>query len=103
MASKIKISNNPAQPKATYIRKSIFSTTGDNSFRFNFDVQPEQTDLSDSVESKDSAVNDTESVSESKNNIGSNKQDSVTQDNSKTFKFKFSNTQFKFNFNTDNS
>ncbi|KAI5638282.1 hypothetical protein NE865_09097 [Phthorimaea operculella] len=44
MASKMKISEKPVKPKATFLRKSVFQTTGDSSFRFNFDVTLEAVD-----------------------------------------------------------
>ncbi|KAJ0170499.1 hypothetical protein K1T71_013870 [Dendrolimus kikuchii] len=99
MASKIKISETPDKPKATFLRKSAFLTTGDNSFRFNFDLAPEKVDNGNTSKEKSA---ETSSID------GNNKRDeasntgNVNEDNSKRFKFSFSDSQFKFNFNVDN-
>lgn len=106
MASKIKISDVPDKPKATFLRKSAFLTTGDESFRFNFNLAPEQVDSSNC---NSVANNENTDVSKETINNSSTKADEVAstkivnEDNSKNFKFSFSNSNFKFNFNVDNS
>lgn len=98
VASKIKISEVPDKPKATFLRKSAFLTTGDDSFRFNFHIMPEQEGASSSKSPED--------IQTSQNN-GNTKNEVVTsnvktaENNTKSFKFSSSNTDFKFNFNID--
>ncbi|CAK1595037.1 unnamed protein product [Parnassius mnemosyne] len=113
MASKMKISESPAQPKATFLRKSAFLTTGDSSFRFNFNIPPETNDNSntgsntviknDNTEVLDvSLMSDVRSSCVNKETFKDNK--SETKENEeKKFKFTFSSTDFKFNFNVDDS
>ncbi|RVE44973.1 hypothetical protein evm_010398 [Chilo suppressalis] len=55
MASKIKIAEVPDKPKATFFRKSAFLTTGDSSFRFNFNLAPEELDNKELQTDTDSA------------------------------------------------
>ncbi|CAH0598723.1 unnamed protein product [Chrysodeixis includens] len=104
MASKIKISDVPDKPKATFLRKSAFLTTGDESFRFNFNLAPEQVDSPTSVANNENTEVSKETVNNSNtkaDEVASTK--NVSEDNSKNFKFSFSNSNFKFNFNVDNS
>ncbi|CAG5059815.1 unnamed protein product [Parnassius apollo] len=114
MASKMKISESPAQPKATFLRKSAFLTTGDSSFRFNFNITPETidnsntgsntvtktgntkvTEVSFTSDVTSSCVNNKETLKDNKNKTKENEE--------KKFKFTFSSTDFKFNFNVDTS
>ncbi|CAB3247069.1 unnamed protein product [Arctia plantaginis] len=99
MASKIKISDVPDKPKATFLRKSAFLTTGDESFRFNFHIAPEQAGASSSI------IPDV-TTETSQNNSNTKKEvvisnEKIGEENVKSFKFSFSNTDFKFNFNVD--
>lgn len=97
MASKLKIS--PDKPKATFLRKSAFLTTGDNSFRFNFDLAPEQVDNGNTSNEKSAELSSIDG--NNKRNEDSNT-GNVKVDNSNKFKFSFSDSQFKFNFTVDN-
>nr|XP_021183422.1 UPF0488 protein CG14286 [Helicoverpa armigera] len=102
MASKIKISDVPDKPKATFLRKSAFLTTGDESFKFNFSLAPDQVDKGNAVTKDDNA---TEIIPKDSNTkldpevANTEKSD----DSAKKFKFSFTNSEFKFNFNVDNS
>lgn len=104
VASKIKISDVPEKPKATFLRKSAFLTTGDESFRFNFNLAPEQVDSGNTV------VKDGNTCSESVQKDSNTKVDNEvantekgSEDSAKKFKFSFTKSDFKFNFNIDNS
>ncbi|XP_048000068.1 UPF0488 protein CG14286 [Leguminivora glycinivorella] len=99
MTSKIKISDTPTQPKATFLRKSAFLTTGDSSFRFNFNLALDQVDTGTTVDG--STLQENPPI-DNKNNDTSIKNDSNSQEN-KNFKFTFSDSEFKFNFNVKNS
>ncbi|XP_011568421.3 UPF0488 protein CG14286 [Plutella xylostella] len=91
MASKIKISDSSSTPKATFLRKSAFLSTGDSSFRFNFNVPADQIDTGNPEPAMQSS------------NVGNTEEKVIepaeTNDSAKPFKFKFSDTEFKFNFN----
>ncbi|XP_026764936.2 UPF0488 protein CG14286 [Galleria mellonella] len=113
MASKIKISEAPDKPKATFLRKSAFLTTGNSSFRFNFNLASEQIDNADSTVDlnnsntvvKDNNTEDTSSVAITEN-IDDDKDDNsikIKEDKSNNFKFSFSDSEFKFNFNINDS
>ena len=93
MASKIKISDSPAQPKATFLRKSAFLTTGDSSFKFNFNVPQEHNDSTNvcDVIAKEST---------SQGNLDESKSNSETPKDI-TIKFTNSTSKFKFNFNIE--
>lgn len=95
VASKIKISDSPAQPKATFLRKSVFLTTGDSSFKFNFNVPPENTDPT--VENN--IVGN--SGSTSGENVDKVTCSSTETQNMKPIKFSNSSSEFKFNFNIE--
>ncbi|KAL0859913.1 hypothetical protein ABMA27_010243 [Loxostege sticticalis] len=99
MASKMKITEATDKPKATFLRKSAFLSTGDSAFRFNFNLAPEQEDntpLETEIEiSRQTPTENTKEAPKEKN------EDKV--DISKDFKFSFSGSDFKFNFNVDNS
>lgn len=95
MASKIKISDSPVQPKATFLRKSAFLTTGDSSFKFNFHVPQENTDSS----VLNNIDDNTESTSQ--DDIDKNKSSNTEIQNSKSIKFSNSDSVFKFNFNIE--
>ncbi|CAG9572949.1 unnamed protein product [Danaus chrysippus] len=89
MASKIKISDSPAQPKAKFLRKSAFLATGNSSFKFNFNVTQETVgDLS-----KDDNAEANKDVDKKENEIVNN--DKID--------FSAPSTEFKFNFNVDNA
>ncbi|XP_050358211.1 UPF0488 protein CG14286 [Nymphalis io] len=98
MASKIKISESPTQPKATFLRKSAFLTTGDSSFKFNFNI-PQDAIKETNTPVVDDSCGNTESKTdnESTDNKTSNKQ---TQ-NLESLKFTSSGAEFRFNFNVD--
>lgn len=110
VASKIKISEVPDKPKATYFRKSAFLTTGDSSFKFNFILPSEAADNGNSSNSdtktvdnsNDSAPNETVNKISNGGNI-EQKTDSLNSENAgkgdgKNFKFCFTSSEFKFNF-----
>lgn len=101
MTSKIKITDTPAQPKATFLRKSAFLTTGDSSFRFNFNLAPDQVDTGNTVDGSTLQEGDSAPI-DNKNSDTSMKNVTDSQD-SKKFKFTFSDSEFKFNFNVNNS
>ncbi|KAM3968542.1 UPF0488 protein CG14286-like [Aphomia sociella] len=118
MASKIKISEAPDKPKATFVRKSAFLATGDSSFRFNFNLAPEQIDKGNSNTNLSNTPNTTIEDIISKEiasvAIGDNSNDDksdtvvdntekVSDNKSNDFKFSFSKSEFKFNFNIKNS
>ncbi|XP_047540982.1 UPF0488 protein CG14286 [Vanessa atalanta] len=98
MASKIKISESPTQPKATFLRKSAFLTTGDSSFKFNFNI-PQDTIKETNTSVVDDSCGNTESktVNDSTDNKTSNKQNQ----NLESLKFTSSGAEFRFNFNVD--
>ncbi|OWR50590.1 UPF0488 protein CG14286 [Danaus plexippus] len=91
MASKIKISESPAQPKAKFLRKSAFLATGNSSFKFNFNVTQEtESDLS-----KDGNTEaDTSDV---------DKKESMRNVNNDKINFSAPSSEFKFNFDVDNA
>ncbi|XP_068624523.1 UPF0488 protein CG14286 [Battus philenor] len=113
MTSKIKISENPTKPKAIFLRKSIFQSTGNNSFRFNFDVPQEKESTENISIKEDSPVNvidnnenaaENQASTNASNNENLDDSNKVTKENrEKQFKFTFSSTGFKFNFDVDNS
>lgn len=99
MASKIKISDSPAQPKATFLRKSAFLTTGDSSFKFNFNVpqdvkEPEITTVvENSGNSESNSLNDAPDKNKTPNKQNQNLE-----------KLNFTKSgEFRFNFNIDSS
>lgn len=99
MASKIKISDSPAQPKATFLRKSAFLTTGDSSFKFNFNVpqdvkEPESTTVvENSGNSESNCLNDAPDKNKTPNKQNQNLE-----------KLNFTSSgEFRFNFNIDSS
>ncbi|XP_028174555.1 UPF0488 protein CG14286 [Ostrinia furnacalis] len=97
MASKMKITESMDKPKATFLRKSAFLSTGDSSFRFNFNLAPEEVDNS-------SVRTEEESNQPIEDKIIKDSTKTVKDVNtSKDFKFTFSGSDFKFNFNADNS
>ncbi|KAG6461348.1 hypothetical protein O3G_MSEX012568 [Manduca sexta] len=109
LASKIKISEVQDKPKATFLRKSAFLSTGDSSFRFNFDLAPEQVDankntnpsntVETNVENDDIAVVNDDNT---KINVSDVNTDKNNVEITKKFKFSFSDSEFKFNFGTNN-
>lgn len=94
VASKIKISDVPDKPKATFLRKSAFLTTGDESFKFNFNLTPEQLDDANNV---------VKSGNTNESNITDANTNKVNEDSAKSFKFSFTDSVFKFNFNVEDS
>lgn len=92
----MKITEATEKPKATFLRKSAFLSTGDNSFRFNFSLAPEQT------------VSDAPTAEVTPQNVECNKIENETEsninkieNNNENFKFTHSITEFKFNFNVN--
>lgn len=116
MASKIKISDSPAQPKATFLRKSTFLSTGSSSFRFNFDAPNSSVDNENAATTSSAELNSNIKSSDKPNTTETDNQSTKpdTKDNSavaskdesnsvtSTFKFIPSGSEFKFNFNVDN-
>ncbi|XP_063370421.1 UPF0488 protein CG14286 [Cydia amplana] len=100
MTSKIKITDTPAQPKATFLRKSAFLTTRDSTFRFNFDLAPDQVDAGNTIDGN--TLQEATAAIDNKNNDTSIKNDTKSQENKK-FKFTFTDSEFKFNFNNINN
>ncbi|XP_013197597.2 UPF0488 protein CG14286 [Amyelois transitella] len=106
MASKMKISETPDKPKATFLRKSAFLTTGDSSFRFNFNLEPAQIDNNGLLlNSNENSNTELPANSNTKTPVNSNTENKCPNENveDKKFKFSFSSSNFKFNFNIDNS
>lgn len=91
MANKMKITDTPTNTKATFLRKSLFSTQKEE-FKFNFKQPSQNEDHSKTISNE----NDVKKLTENSNDI---KESAI--DNSKEFKFKFSNSPFKFDFNSD--
>lgn len=102
VASKIKISDVPDKPKATFLRKSAFLTTGNESFRFNFNLAPDQFD-NDKIAADNGNTSDCKTDSNTKVEPDVATTEKVSEDSAKKFKFSFTNSEFKFNFNVDNS
>lgn len=103
VASKIKISDVPEKPKATFLRKSAFLTTGDEYFRFNFSLAPEQVDSGNTVVKDSNTSESIQSDSNTKVNPEFANIEKGSEDSAKQFKFSFTRSDFKFNFNVDNS
>ncbi|KAJ8708004.1 hypothetical protein PYW08_010370 [Mythimna loreyi] len=103
MASKIKISDVPEKPKATFLRKSAFLTTGDESFRFNFSLTPEQIDSGNTVAQVGNTSESIQTDDNTKVNSEVANVEKGSGDSAKSFKFTFTKSDFKFNFNVDNS
>lgn len=108
MTSKIKISEVQEKPKATFFRKSVFQTTGDESFRFNFDLTSDQIENGNisTVTEENNKIGNTESVIADDNIQGNSKDhntEEANKDSTKKFKFSFSSSQFKFNFDVNDS
>lgn len=84
------------------MRKSAFLTTGNDSFRFNFNLDPQDVDQgpSDDKNTPDSNAENLEVANTSKVNY-SNSNTEISEKNSNNFKFYFSESQFKFNFNVN--
>ncbi|KPJ04862.1 UPF0488 protein CG14286 [Papilio xuthus] len=106
MASKFKISESPVPPKATFLRKSAFLATGDESFRFNFNIPNENLDNVNTDNSDN--INNTETNDKLPNNVASvEKNDDKKEESAKSeqtnFKFTFSSSSFKFNFPINDS
>lgn len=109
VASKIKISDTPDMPKATFVRKSAFLTTGDDSFRFNFNLDRQDVDQGSDKTPTESNTEHSENGNTDKStdvaNADKSNDDANTENpqskNSKNFKFSFTESQFKFNFNSN--
>ncbi|CAG9790078.1 unnamed protein product [Diatraea saccharalis] len=97
MTRKIKIAEVPDKPKATFLRKSAFLSTGDNAFRFNFNLAPEEVD-NNQFHTDSNIPNEENKLSKLNDECCTKK-----EDNTKHFKFSFSESAFKFNFNVDRS
>lgn len=91
VASKIKITESPVQPKATFLRKSAFLSTGDSSFKFDFTLAPDQVDKGN-TEVKETATS--QETQKSSNNSANPE---------KKFKFSFSDSSFRFDFSSADS
>lgn len=104
VASKIKISDAPEKPKATFLRKSAFLTTGDETFRFNFKLAPEQVDSGNTVV-KDGNTSESIQTDTSSNKVSTEvvNTEKGSEGSAMNFKFTFTKSDFKFNFNVDNS
>lgn len=89
VASKMKISDTPIKPKATFLRKSALLTNGDTSFKFDFNVQ----------ESKDEESNENKTEEKTPSSDTIPKKVEVPTD----IKFGASSSEFKFNFAIDNN
>lgn len=92
----MKIIEKPTPPKATFLRKSAFMATGNDSFRFNFDLAPDQVDKGDVTANLTKA--NTSSSANPVPSSGDNKdvqKDFITNES----KFNFIGSKFKFNFN----
>ena len=103
VASKIKISDVPEKPKATFLRKSAFLTTGDESFRFNFSLAPEQVDSGNTAVKEGNTSESIQTDSNTKVVPEVANTEKGNGDSAKNFKFSFTKSDFKFNFNVDNS
>ncbi|CAG4975117.1 unnamed protein product [Colias eurytheme] len=101
MTSKIKIADSPSQPKATFIRKSAFLSTGENAFKFNFNVPQEPETKEETEDSKTEALNNlnnTEKTPDENKTPNENK-----EENKNKCKFTMSGSGFKFNFDVDSN
>ncbi|CAH2239725.1 jg6794 [Pararge aegeria aegeria] len=108
MASKIKISESPVQPKATFLRKSALLTSGDSSFTFNFAIPKDLTDdkIIDQNKSCDSVVNNiTSNIDSSSTSVAAdeNKESKLKTDRKNSATFSASGSEFKFNFKVDDA
>lgn len=109
MASKIKISDSPVPPKATFLRKSAFLTTGDETFRFNFNISPENLDNDNTKDSVKINSNTETTDKQLSTNVASvekiddDKKEGTVKSEQKNFKFTFSQSSFKFNFPIEDS
>lgn len=93
----MKIKDKPAPPKATFLRKSAFMTTGAESFRFNFNLGSDQADRGHVVST---ANMDASSSNIEKPVHGSGDTNAPKKAlNTNEFKINLSESQFKFNFN----
>lgn len=90
----MKIKEKPTPPKATFLRKSTFMTTGNDSFKFNFELVPDQVDKGD--------VTRTAHTSNIANPSSELSQVPRKDININEPKFNFSGSKFKFNFNIAN-
>ncbi|XP_013145524.1 PREDICTED: UPF0488 protein CG14286 [Papilio polytes] len=107
MASKFKISDSPVTPKATFLRKSAFLATGDESFRFNFNIPPENIDNSNTTDNSGN-INSSETDNQLSPDVASvekndDKKEVSVKSEQKNFKFTFSSSSFKFNFPIEDS
>ncbi|XP_023945524.1 UPF0488 protein CG14286 [Bicyclus anynana] len=109
MASKIKISESPVQPKATFLRKSAFLTTGNNSFTFNFAIPKDLMDNDKTIDQNkncDSVVNnvaDNTASTSASVVIDENKDSNLKIEHKKNAIFAASGSDFKFNFLIDDA
>lgn len=77
-----------------FLRKSAFLTTGDSSFRFDFQLAPEQVDNGNTDVREPAPIQQVE-------NGDKNTTDSAN--NERKFKFSFSDTGFRFNFKSEDT
>ncbi|XP_026324504.1 UPF0488 protein CG14286 isoform X2 [Hyposmocoma kahamanoa] len=95
MISKMKIKEKPTPPKATFLRKSTFMATGNDSFRFNFELAPDQVDKGDVTRTAANA--DTTNSTNLVSNCG-DYQVPKKDFHANESKFNFNGSKFKFNF-----
>lgn len=89
--SKMKIKEKPTPPKATFLRKSAFMATGNDSFRFNFELAPDEVDKGD--------ITRPAYTSNIANLSSGHSQVPKKEININEPKFNFTGSKFKFNFN----
>lgn len=92
----MKIKDKPTPPKATFLRKSAFMTTGDDSFKFDFNLGPEHVDKGDVTSTNNTIVTSANSKTPSPSSG-----DTVNSKVSNTNEFKFNSSGSKFVFNFD--
>ncbi|KOB75556.1 UPF0488 protein [Operophtera brumata] len=97
MASKIKISEVPDKPKATFFRKSAFLTTGDSSFKFNFNLP------SEAVDNGNSSNSDGNTIANKSNNAVSNHSNTAVSNDSNNAVTNDSNTAVSIVSNDSNT
>lgn len=93
----MKIKEKPTPPKATFLRKSAFMATGNDSFRFNFELAPDQVDKGGDVTSTANVTKANASNSQPISSSGDCKVP-IKDFHTKESKFNFNGSKFKFNF-----
>lgn len=92
----MKIKEKPTPPKATFLRKSAFTATGNDSFRFGFELAPDQVDKGDFT----TTANVTKANASNSQPVSSSGDCKVPikDIHAKESKFNFNGSKFKFNF-----